>query len=62
MRGRGFMRDYGVEITSGPLAGVTARAVVVLDEQDVVRHAELVSEITHEPDYGEALRALMGAS
>ena len=56
------MRDYGVEITSGPLAGLTARAVIVLDEENVVRHAELVSEISHEPDYGEALRALFDAA
>jgi thiol peroxidase len=61
MRSRQFMRDYGVEIASGPLVGLTARAVVVLDEEDVVRHAELVSEIKHEPDYGEALRALFDA-
>ena len=62
MRGREFLRNYGVEITSGPLAGLAARAVVVLDEEDIVRHAELVDEIQHEPDYGEALRALFGAS
>jgi thiol peroxidase len=61
MRGREFMRDYGVEITSGPLAGLAARAVMVLDEEDVVLHTELVSEIQHEPDYGEALRALFDA-
>lgn len=61
MRGREFLRDYGVEITSGPLAGLAARAVVVLDEADVVCHVELVDEIQHEPDYGEALRALFGA-
>ncbi len=58
MRGRDFMRNYGVEISSGPLAGVTARAVVVLDENDVVRHAELVPEIKNEPDYDQALAAL----
>ena len=62
MRGREFLRDYGVEIASGPLAGLAARAVFVLDEDDVVRHVELVSEISHEPDYGEALRALFGAA
>jgi thiol peroxidase len=62
MRGRQFLRDYGVEIMSGPLAGLAARAVVVLDEQDIVRHAELVSEIGHEPDYGDALRALFDAA
>lgn len=58
MLGREFMRNYGVEIASGPLAGVTARAVMVLDENDVVRHVELVPEIKNEPDYDAALAAL----
>ena len=57
MRGRQFMRDYGVEIASGPLVGVTARGVLVLDEQDRVIHAELVPEIKNEPDYDAALAA-----
>lgn len=58
MRGRNFLADYGVEITSGPLAGVSARAVIVLDEHDKVIHAELVPEIKQEPDYATALKAL----
>jgi thiol peroxidase len=58
LRGRDFMKAYGVEITSGPLAGVTARGVVVLDENDTVLHAELVPEITQEPNYDAALAAL----
>ncbi len=58
LRGREFMKDYGVEITSGPLAGLCARAVVVLDENDKVLHAELVPEIAQEPDYDAALAAL----
>lgn len=58
MRGGEFKKNYGVDITSGPLAGVTARAVLVLDENDMVKHAELVSEIKQEPDYGAALAAL----
>ena len=58
LRGREFMKAYGVEITSGPLAGVTARGVVVLDENDTVLHAELVPEIAQEPDYDAALTAL----
>ncbi|MDR3412701.1 MAG: thiol peroxidase [Formivibrio sp.] len=58
MRGRAFLSDYGVEITSGPLSGVSARAVVVLDEQDKVIHAELVPEIKQEPDYAAALKVL----
>ena len=58
MRGREFLADYGVEITGGPLAGVSARAVVVLDANDKVIHAELVPEIKQEPDYDAALKAL----
>lgn len=58
MRGRQFLNDYGVAIASGPLDGLAARAVLVLDEHDKVIHAELVSEIAHEPDYDAALKAL----
>jgi len=58
MRGRDFMRNYGVKIADTALAGVTARAVLVLDENDRVLHAELVSEIKQEPDYDAALAAL----
>jgi thiol peroxidase len=47
-----------VAIASGPLAGLAARAVVVLDERDKVIHAELVGEIAHEPNYDAALKAL----
>lgn len=56
--GAEFKRDYGVDIVSGPLAGVTARAVVVLDENNTVRYTELVPEIKQEPDYEAALAAL----
>ncbi len=58
MRGRRFLNDYGVAIASNPFAGLAARAVLVLDESDKVIHAELVSEIAHEPDYAAALAAL----
>jgi len=58
MRGRDFMRNYGVKIADTVLAGVTARAVLVLDENNTILHAELVSDITHEPDYVAALAAL----
>jgi thiol peroxidase len=58
MRGREFMRDYGVKIADGPLAGLTARAVVVLDNNNVVRYTEMVSDIKKEPDYEAALAAL----
>lgn len=58
MRSKDFGRNYGVEISDGPMAGVTARAVVVLDENDTVVHSELVPEIGEEPDYQAALKAL----
>ncbi len=58
MRGRDFLKNYGVEIMDGPLAGVAARAVVVLDENNKVLHSQLVPEIKTEPDYDAALAAL----
>ncbi len=58
MRGRNFAKDYGLLLEQGPLAGLTARAVVVLDETNKVIYSELVSEIANEPDYEAALRAL----
>lgn len=58
MRGREFLENYGVAIASGPLAGAAARAVIVLDRDDRVLHAQLVPEIRSEPDYAAALAAL----
>jgi thiol peroxidase len=58
MRSRNFAKDYGVLIEDGPLAGITARAVVVIDEEDNVVYTELVPEIAQEPDYDKALAAL----
>ncbi len=58
MRGRNFAKDYGVLIEDGPLAGLTARAVVVLDADNKVLHSELVGEIANEPDYEAALKVL----
>ncbi|MFM8798764.1 MAG: thiol peroxidase [Fluviibacter sp.] len=58
MRGREFMQNYGVAIESGPIAGLTARAVLVLDESNNVLHSELVSEIKNEPNYDDALAVL----
>jgi thiol peroxidase len=58
MRSRNFAKDYGVLIEDGPLAGITARAVVVIDADDKVVYTELVPEITQEPDYEAALKAL----
>ncbi|WP_299980502.1 thiol peroxidase [Desulfobacula sp.] len=53
-----FAKDYGLLIEDGPLRGLTARAVIVLDESNIVLHAELVDDITHEPDYSAALAAV----
>ena len=58
MRGRDFMRNYGVKIADTVLSGVTARAVLVLDGNDRVLHAELVKDIKDEPNYDTALAAL----
>ena len=57
-RGHEFAQAYGVDIKTGPLTGLTARAVVVVDEHDKVVHAELVGEIKNEPNYDAALSAL----
>ncbi|HEX4986914.1 MAG TPA: thiol peroxidase [Burkholderiales bacterium] len=57
-RGRDFHSKYGVDIADGPLRGLTARAVVVLDENDKVLYSELVPEISQEPKYEAALEAL----
>lgn len=57
-RNRDFAGDYGVEMTDGPLAGLLARAVVVIDEQGRVMHSQLVPEITTEPDYEAAMAVL----
>jgi thiol peroxidase len=53
-----FAKDWGVAIVDGPLAGVTSRAVVVLDENDKVVYEEQVPEIKQEPNYDAALAAL----
>ena len=58
MRSRQFAKDYGVLIESGPLAGITARAVIVADDKNRVVYSELVSEISSEPDYQRAMEAL----
>ena len=58
MRDHHFARDLGVLMESGPLAGLTARAVVVLDENNKVKHTELVPELANEPNYEAALKAL----
>lgn len=53
-----FAREWGLEITDGPLKGLCSRAVVVLDENNKVLHTEQVSEIANEPNYQAAVDAL----
>lgn len=60
MRNRDFGVAYGVELVDGPLAGLLARSVVVVDENDVVVHAQQVPEISLEPDYAAVLAAAAG--
>ncbi len=58
MRSQEFSKEYGVLIEDGPLAGITARAIVVMDQNNVVVHTELIGEIANEPDYKAAIQAL----
>jgi thiol peroxidase len=58
MRDKNFAKDYGVLIQDGPMQGICARAVVVLDENDKVVYRQLVPEIGQEPDYEAALKAV----
>ena len=53
-----FGKDFGATMVDGPLAGLLARSVVVLDEKGTVTYTQLVDEITTEPDYDSAIAAL----
>jgi thiol peroxidase len=53
-----FAQDWGVEMLGGPLVGLTARAIVVVDGEGTVKYTEQVSEIVQEPDYEAALAAI----
>ena len=58
MRDRNFAKDYGILLLDGLYQGITARAIVVIDEHDKVVYTELVPEIRQEPNYDQALAAL----
>jgi len=58
IRHQGFGQNYGVQIIEGPLAGMFSRAVIVLDENNTVVHREQIVDISQEPDYEAAYRAL----
>jgi thiol peroxidase len=57
-----FAKDFGLEISDGPIAGLCSRAVIVLDSNNKVIYAEQVPEIGQEPNYQKALEALKKAS
>lgn len=56
-RSKGFSKDYGVEISDGPLRGLTARTVIIIKNNSII-YSELVSEITDEPNYNAAISVL----
>jgi len=58
LRDRSFGSAYGLEIVDGPMAGLLARAVIVIDKDGKVVYRELVDDIVHEPDYKSALKSL----
>ena len=58
IRHAGFGENYGVEIVEGPLAGMFCRAIVVVDENNTVVHTQQLKDISTEPDYEAAFRAL----
>jgi len=58
MRSKRFAKDYGVLITDGPIAGLCARSVVVLDEDNKVLYTQQVAEIASDPDMAAAIAAL----
>jgi thiol peroxidase len=53
-----FSDDYGVTLMDTILSGLTARAIVIIDENDAVIYTQLVAELANEPDYEAALAAL----
>jgi len=53
-----FAQDWGLEMTEGPLKGLTSRAIVVVDGTGTVTYTEQVPDIVQEPDYAAALAAL----
>ena len=58
IRHAGFGENFGVGVTEGPLKGLFARAVIVIDENNTVVYTQLVEDVTEEPDYAAAFRSL----
>lgn len=57
-REQDFIDNYGVKLIDGPLKGLLARAVIIIDKDGTIRYRELVDDITHEPDYAAAISVL----
>ncbi len=57
-RDRSFGKNYGIEIMDGPMEGLYARSVVIIDREGKVVYTQLVPEIAQEPDYDDVLNAL----
>lgn len=57
-RSHDFLKEYGLQLADGPLKGLMARAVIVIDETGKVRYTQLVSNISNEPDYDAALQVV----
>jgi len=55
-----FVSNYNTLMTDGPLKGLSARVVFVLDGSNTIQHVEIVDDITHEPDYSAAMKAVEG--
>ncbi|MDG2193976.1 MAG: thiol peroxidase [Polaribacter sp.] len=53
-----FGKDYGLEITNGPIEGLHSRCVIIIDKNNEVIYTEQVAEVTTEPNYQSALKAL----
>lgn len=56
-RSHDFVQGYGIQLADGPLRGLTARAVIVINENGKVRYTQLVKEVSNEPNYEAALQA-----
>ncbi len=52
-----FSEEYHTLMNDGPMKGLSARVVFVLDEENIIQYVEVVDDITHEPDYDAALAA-----
>lgn len=54
-----FQNDYGIKLIDGPLAGLLARAIIIIDKEQNIKYVQLVKEITEEPDYHNAYKHII---